>query len=446
MGITNRAQRKVVIAALQAEQRAVGDVVSESDLMDAMFSHFDAGPVWGFSGGQVNKGIGRIAATAKRLANISLLEKLGITQLGELGAVIAMTGMRTFYRRGIHAWMDKGLKAEDKILMNDLSYVIGEIGMDHRYYNEWRDLDDVGRAAEATLYEKIQQNISDVTSNASFIQNYMNLFNHVRGYQQKVAVAGMVDKVFRELKSGNIENFAKRAQRDLGLSRDDLDTLMDMMEDPTMVQWSPDGTYVQRVFFENWDADFAEVFGSSLTRNMNQVVQKSMAGEQDAWMHTGWGSLMTHLVTFPLAAFQKQFLRNAQHLDVQAFAAMMQGMLTATVAVHIRDVIDGREATTTDRVKRAFNYNNMSSWAPMLIDPVATFMGQDDLRYNQYGPTADLTPVVFSQLNDMRRVPGAMINAVTGADEFDYYDRQAMKAIPFAGTMFISRFFEKPDD
>jgi hypothetical protein len=446
MGIANRAQRKVVIAALQAEQRAVGDVVSESDLMDAMFSHFDAGPVWGFSGGQTNKGIGRIAATAKRLANLGLLEKLGLTQLGELGAVVAQQGATVFYRRGIKPIFDKALRDKDAELLEDMSYIIGEIGMDQKYYAEWRDLDDVGKAAEATLYEKVQQNISDVTSNASFIQNYMNLFNHVRGYQQRVAVMGMIDKVFRELKRGNVEDFALRARRDLGLDRDDLDTLIDLMDDPDMVQWDPTGKFINRVFFDNWDPDFADVFGSSLTRHMNQVVQKSMAGEQDAWMHTGWGAIMTHLLTFPLAAFQKQFLRNASYMDAQAFAAMWQGLVTATMAVHIRDIVDGREDTTANRVKRGFNYNNMSSWAPMVIDPVATIMGQDDWRYNQYGPTADLTPVVFSQMNDLRRAPGAVINAVTGADDFDYYDRQALKAIPYAGTFFASRMFEKPDD
>ena len=446
MGIANRAQRKVVIAALQAEQRALGDVVSEADLMDAMFSHFDAGPVWGFSGGAINKGIGRVAATAKRLANIGLLEKLGITQLGELGAIIAMQGTASFYRRGIQPWFNKGLKEADGRLLEDMAYITGEIGMDHRYYAEWLDLDDVGKQANATFMEKLQQNASDYTSNASFVQNYLNLFNHVRAYQQKVAVMGMVDKVFRELKKGNIEEFAQRARRDLGLSRDDLDTLLDIMDDPKMMEWDASGKFVNRVFFENWDQDFAEVFGSSITRNMNQVVQKSMAGEQDAWMHTGWGSIMTHLLTFPLAAFQKQFLRNAQHMDVQALAAMSQGMLTATIAVHIRDVVDGRDDDIGGRVKRAFNYNNMSSWAPMIIDPVATILGQDDFRYNQFGPTADITPVVFSQLDDLRRAPGAVINAVTGADDFDYYDRQALKALPFAGTMFLSQAFDKPSE
>ena len=444
-GITNRAKRKVVISALQAEQRAVGDAVSDSDLMNAMFSHFDAGPVWGYSGGQVNKGIGRVAATAKRLANIGLLEKLGITQLGELGAIIAMQGVATFYRRGIHPWFNKELRAADNALLDDVSYVTGEIGMDHKYYAEWRDLDDVGKAAEATMIEKLQQSVSDWTSNAAFVQNYMNLFNQVRGNQQKIAVLGMMDKVFRELKSGNVESFAKRAQQDFGLNRDDLDTLMDMMVDPRMVEFDPTGKFVNRIHFENWDQDFAEVFGSSMTRNMNQVVQKSMAGEQDAWMHTGWGSLMTHLLTFPIAAFQKQFLRNAQHLDLQAFAALTQGMLTATMAVGIRDVIDGRDADVGNMVKRAFNYNNMSSWIPMIWDPAMTVSGADDWRFNQYGPTADITPVVFSQLGALARAPGAILNATgLGAAPFDYHDRQATKAIPFAGTMFIGQLLNKP--
>ena len=445
-GITNRQQRKHVIAALQAEQRALGVDASHSDLINAMFSHFDAGPVWGFSGGATNKGIGRVTATAKRLANISLLEQLGITQLGELGAVIAMQGPANFYRHGIAPWFNKELRAADKKLLDDMRYIVGETGMDHRQYAEWLDLDDVGKAETRTLVEKLQQNVSDWTSNASYIQNYLNLFNQVRSYQQKVALAGMVNKVFRELKfnGGPTGPFLQRATRDLGLDVDILHQLQDMLEDPKMMTWSADGKYVESFNFQNWDPDLADAFGAALVRNKNQVVQKSMAGEQDAWMHTGWGSIMTHLITFPMAAFQKQFLRHASHLDMQSFNALSFGMLTALIAVNIKDAASGRNDDMEGRAIRAFNYNNITSWIPMIIDPAATVMGRDDWRINQFGPHESIIPPALTQLDKMRRSPGAAINAVTG--NMDYYDRQALKALPFATTYFMQRMYERQKD
>ena len=443
-GVTNRVQRKTLIAALRAEQRAMGLEPTDADLMNAMFSHFDAGPVWGFSGGQINKGIGRMAATAKRLANISLLEQLGITQLGELGAVIAQMGPVRFYKRGIEPWFNPMLREENGKLLDDTRYILGETGLDHRQLAEWLDLDDVGKAETRTLVEKIQQNLSDWTSNAAFIQNYLNLFNTVRSYQQKIALMGMVDKVFRELKfNGGAEGpFLKRATKDLGLDLEILQELEIMMNDPKMMTWSDDGKYVLRMNFEAWDPDLAETFGAALVRNKNQVVQRSMAGEQDAWMHTGWGSLMTHLMTFPMAAFQKQFLRHASQLDLQAFSALSFGMLTALVAVNIKDAASGRDDTAEGRMIRAFNYNNMSSWVAMVWDPAATVTGQNDARINNFGPYSSMIPPTLTQLDSMRRAPGAVINALAG--DFDYYDRQALKALPFAGTLVVSRMFKKP--
>jgi len=441
VGITNRAQRETVISALTAEQRALGELTSDPDLIRAMFSHFDAGPIWGFSGGNTNKGIGRVAATAKRLANISLLEKLGLTQAGETGAIIAAQGVTVYYRRQIAGWFNKGLKDADKQLLKDMQYFGGEIGLDHRQWAEWLDLDDVGKAEMATLMERMQQTLSDYTSNASFIQQYLNLFNAVRSNQHKVAMMGMADKVFRELRfNGGAEGkFLDRATRDLGLDVEILRELEGMMMDPKMMEWDPQG-FIKRFHFENWEPDLAEAFGAALVRSKNQTVQKSLAGEQDAWMHTGWGSIMTHLITFPMAAFQKQFLRNAQHVDLQAFSAMTFGMMTALVAVNVRDVVDGREDTLEGRMNRAFNYNNMSSWIPMIWDPGMTILGRDDARFNHYGPYESIVPPVFSQLDDMRRIPGAAINAATG--DTDYYDHQAFKALPFAGTYVVSRMFD----
>jgi hypothetical protein len=207
------------------------------------------------------------------------------------------------------------------------------------------------------------------------------------------------------------------------------------------IEFDPTHGFVNRLNIDQWDPDLADIFGSAMVRNMNQTVQKSMAGEQDAWMHTDWGSLMTHLKTFPMQAFQKQFMRNGRHMDMQAVAYMLTGLSSAMIAVNIRDALDGRERSTWDRAKAAFDYNNMTSWMGTAWDPAMTMLGLDDMRLNPYGPNANLTPPVISQMNKLIRVPGAIPKFLTG--NADYYDRQALKAAPFAGTYIFSRMFDK---
>jgi len=405
----------------------------ETDLLQAMFSHFNAGPTHGFFDGVTNVGVGQFVATAKRLANLGLLEKLGITQLGETGAIIGQVGARNFYRRGPMVLWDKQMREANRVLLKDVAYVTGDIGRDQTYFAEWFDMDDVSNNAKNSWLKRV----SALSSNGAFVQSYTSAFNHVRKYQQQIATLGMIDKVMRTLKEGDYETMLTRFEDDFGLGRAELDGIQRMVDDG-LITFHPEG-HVKELNLKDWNPKLRETFGASMARNMNQTVQKSLAGEQDAWMHTGWGSVMTHLMTFPMQAFQKQFIRNARHLDMQGFAAISFGMATAMIAVNVRDVIDGRDRSQTDRSVAAFTYNNMTGWIPMVTDPAMTIMGLEDYRINPFGHHASVVPPVFTQADSLRRAPGALLTAAAG--EPDYYDMQALKALPFAGTYFASRIF-----
>lgn len=157
-------------------------------------------------------------------------------------------------------------------------------------------------------------------------------------------------------------------------------------------------------------------------------------------MSTNWGSLMVFLKTFPIQAFQKQFIRNGRMMDQQALAAMFMGLGTAYVAIQIKDVIFGRDRSEKDRAIAAFGYNNITSWVPMITDPVLTILNLNGYRINPYGPNASLVPPVVGQLDNLMRAPGAIPKVLFG--DPDYYDMQAFKAIPFAGTYGISRIVD----
>ena len=440
VGITNRAQRESLVQAAQAEQRALGEEVMDGDLLRAMLSNFNGGPVHGYFRGTLNEGVGAEIAIAKRMTNLALLGKLGFAQLAETAASVAAVGIENWWNRGPAAIFNKELKNANSVLLDDMAYMLGDLGYDHNHFAEWLDLDDVSRADRGDWIAAA----SRLSSQGQYIQGYTSLFNQVRGHQQRVASMGIVDKVIRSIKNsvetgeGISEELQKRYWSDLGLNYSDLEKIKTLIEDNVIEFGERNGrTYVNRLNFDKWDVEFAEVFASSITRNMNQVVQRSMAGEQDAWMHTQWGAVMTHLKTFPLQAMQKQFIRNIRHSDSQALATVLLGSATAMAAISLRDAIDGKERSVQDRAKMAFGYSNMTGWVPMFYDPAMTALGLEDYRINAYGPHSDYTPPIIHQLNRTMRLPGAIIDTATG--EANWYDKQSLKALPFSNTLGLSR-------
>jgi hypothetical protein len=439
VGITNRTQIENVIQAIHAQQRAIGEELVDGDRIRAMFSHFEGGPIKGWSAisGRLEDGVLPEAALLKRMTNLSLLGKLGLAQLAETGASIAATGFENWYNRTLRE-MRKDMTND---VLDDLAFMMGDLGADHRMFAEHLDLDDMNASDKGQWF----QYVNGLSQKGQYYQGYVSGFNHVRSHQQRVAAAAITDKIFRavkaELDAGNRfltdEGLRTRMRADLGLFDEDFTYLFDLVESGVIEFQSYNGkTFVNRINPDQWDADQALTFGAAITRNMNQVVQKSMAGEADAWMHTTVGSLITHLKTFPLQAMQKQFIRNARHMDQQGLNTVLMGMATAGAAVMIRDLIDGRERDPADLAKAALGYSNMTGWVPMAVDPVMTMLGLEDYRINQYGPHSQATVPALDWTNRAMRLPGAAADQLTG--QADWHDEQSLRALPYANTVFLS--------
>lgn len=439
-GIVSKAARAELISAARAEQRAIGEEVISAAELEAMFTNFDAGATKGWSGLDPSKAPesqGMLPVMMKRMTNLAWLGKMGFTQIGETGAIMAQNGVGNWMRRGVMANLDTELRAGNKELLNDLAYMTGEIGQDHKLFAEHLSLDELSDLNDGTFMSKVDKNLST----ASYVQGFTSFFNSVRGWQQKTAALGVSDKIFRTLRdsieSGEqlSDGMKARMWGDLGLDGEALTRLEQLITDGT-IEFSPEG-FVNRLNADRWDGDLADIFGSSITRNINQVVQKSMAGEQDAWMHTGWGSVLSHLKTFPLQATQKQFVRHFRHNDPQAYAALGMGLATAGVASMVRAGLDGKsdEMSVADHAKRAFSYSNMTGFIPMAYDPLMTMMGLDDKRFNQFGRHAEVMPPILSFTNNAIRLPGALAAAANGTA--DGSDKQAMRVIPFSSTILV---------
>ena len=434
-GITSRAGRKEVISAIHAEQRALGEPLTPREEIESMFSNFDGGVTKGWSA-TVNPsaapaGAGQGVSIMKRMVQLAWLNKLGLTQLGETGAIIAQNGIANWITRGPLSALNKEIKAGNKELLAEMSYMTGDIGQDHHLFADHLNLDELSGVDEANFWSKV----SKLQGQGTYIQGFTSLFNAVRSSQQKTAALGVMDKVFRTIKKGLTDNQRNRMWSDLGIDDATITRLEGLINDGT-IEFSDTG-FVNRLNVDRWDGDLQDIVGSSITRNINQVVQKSMVGEQDAWMHTGWGSVMTHLKTFPLQATQKQFIRHFRHNDPEAYAALVATFATAGIASIIRGGVDGDldEMTALDHGKRAFGYSNMTGFIPMAYDPIMTMLGLDDARFNQYGKHSEVGIPILSWANDAMRIPGSIVKSIGG--EADYSDLKAKRTLPFANTILI---------
>jgi hypothetical protein len=440
VGITSRTGIKDVIAAAQSEQRALGETVMATSELEAMFTHFEAGAIKGWSSLDPNAAPatqGTLPVIAKRMVNLAWLGKMGLTQLGETSATIIQTGLGNWMRHAVFSNLNKELKSADKALLNELSFLVGAIGQDHKMFDNWVSVDDISAQDMLTFAGKLENGLAK----ASYVQGYVSFFNAVRSWQQKTAALGFSNRIFQEIRASLdsgvplSSNRLARFRSDWGIDPVMIRQLEDLIIDGT-VAFSPDG-FVNRLNYESWDAALAQDFGSSLIRNQNQVIQKSMAGESDPWMSTSWGSILTHLKTFPMQATQKQMVRNFRHNDPQAYAALGMGLATASVVSYLRAAADGDLDTMTlaDHANRAFNYSNVTGFIPMVFDPLATAMGLDDIRINRYGAHAEVAPPVLSFVNAAMRLPGASVQAMLGTA--DSSDRAALRAIPFNSVILI---------
>jgi len=300
------------------------------------------------------------------------------------------------------------------------------------------NLDD---AAEFAMGNETTKNFlvrgREFLNQANYIQGYTSLVNTVRSFQQEVAVLGMMDKISRMIKDGDMEAFqlGGRIQRDTGLDVDHFNRLKQLVDDGTIVFKTEgtilgDVTYVDRLNLHLWPEDLAQDFASALGRSEAQIVQQALAGETSRWMHTVWGASLTHLQTFPLLAIQKQFFRNAMSRDGQTVALALAAYGSAYMALSLRDMLTGTERDAAERAKTAFGYSNITGWMPMYSDPVMSVLGFEDLRVNSFGPYARPFSVpIVDTFNNLYRAPGAAVRAMQGDD--DWTDRQAVRSVPF---------------
>ncbi len=435
-GITSRAERTELIEAIQVEQRAMGEEVIDGDRIRAMFSTFDGGPEHGFAFGRTNEGIG-IVSDLKALSSLSAMTFNGFAQMAETGVGIAAVGFSTWYARGIGRVVDRALATGNKGVLDELAVYTGLIGQDHKIFRTHLQTDEtVEFTNKSGVVQDAMRGAREWIGKGNYVQGYTSLLNVTRGLQQEVAVLGMADKVARLIKAGNRDAFEfGRMQHDLALNPEHYDAIAELINNGTIefaTMQSKLGPieYVNRLNIHQWDQQLAEDFAAALVRNQHQVVQKTLAGETSRWMHTETGAALTQFQTHPIAAIQKQFIRNGLQMDSQAVATTLFGLGSAYAALAIRDKITGNNRSDTDRMKAAFAYANVTGWIPTFSDPIMTGLGMPEMRFNGFGEYARPLSVPFVDItNNLYRAPGAALRTMAGNG--GKAEDAALRSIPF---------------
>lgn len=452
-GIRSRADRTALLTAMMKDQARLGITKDHPNYiprvqMEAMFTAFDGGAqkgVWG--DGQLQEQ-GAAVAQMKRMVNLAWLDKLGLTQLGESGAIIAQHGLASFMERGLSPMFNKLARENQDRLLEELSFLTGDIGFDHEIFTPHIDLDEMSGAIQDKMFRGVQKH----SQNLSNMQAFLSGFNHIRAFQQKTAAAGAADNIFRTLNKslehwrefGELNMTKQEAARfldDYNYRHDDVDGLMKLIDNGT-VTFKTKGkhTFVDRLNVNKWDPDTADAFGANIISSVNQTTQKAVAGEQDPFMFTKGGAIMTHLKTFPMLAFQKQTIRHFKHMDSKALAAAMYGLSTAGLISMVKALQDGREMSAMDHAGRAIAYSNTTSFLFMATDPIGTMLGIDQMRYNKYSDQSSFVPPIFSYGDDLLRLPGALAKGIVG--KADYQDKAAIRTAPFTGLVGVSRLVD----
>lgn len=420
-GITNRGQRKTIIDAAVQEQIARGDLNPQKhrETLENMFTYFDGGPIAG--------GIDPMVSRIKRIANLGLLNQMGLTQLGETGAQIAAVGVSTWMRHAKDVFRTLEAEGPHGRLAAELRPFLGELGNDHNLFRPELMLDDLRNDAGYALeLEGFLRTLDAVLGKGQRLQGYISGFHYIKSQQQKIAVTSMADKVFQRIRDGVDD----AAMRDIGINPEQFKKYLDKVE------FSDEG-YVNKLNMNEWDVADADDFATALNRYTNQVVQRGMVGEDSQWWHSSWGAIFSHLKTFPLMALQKQAARNMNMGAPVATAAVTMGLATAGIAYTVKQIINNKGVPTAEEAARgAFGMSNMTGWFPMFADPVASILGMEDYRFDQYGRHSAQTgiidvPPAIPTLNRMLHIPGAL-NPIGDMSKNDRI--RSLQAAPLIGN------------
>lgn len=441
-GIASRADWEDLKRAILEEQRANGvnpptgtgikdkiddyidkDKHVDAEFLDGIYSYFSGGPIAG--------GISPSYARIRKLTNLALLNKLGLTQVAEFGANIASVGVQQFFRHAGSEIRD-ALKDVNSPLVKELRHM-GSYAPEERLFRDDLIADFERHSAQGEYARQADKLLNKATR----LQGWTSGFFAMRRLQQRIAVTSAADQLAQHFHKGGL--ISDQRLVDMGFTKKDLAALEGYAKNGT-IEFNPDGS-LKKLNIDKWKPEDAEIFTLSLNARVNTLVQKAMAGESSMVFHKdGMAQLFWHLKSFPMLALEKQALRGLRMADQKTAMEFMYGLATAAAAYSAIQVVNNKtENLEFGKIaKGAFNMANLTGWIPMWTDPLAMMLGLDEVTLNSYGSRGGgqiiSVPAAFETLDRMARIPGALASSVAGGPSNK--DINALTAIPLVGNAY----------
>ncbi|WKV16995.1 internal capsid protein [Nostoc phage NMeng1] len=416
--------------ALTRAQTTASDLINEPRALkkedfDNIWQYFNGGYIGTASDSQ---NVARII----KLTRLSLLNQLGLTQVAETGTIAGAVGLKHFFRHTgeeISTYLGKGTP-----LRTELEHLAFFLPSENMFR-----MDMIQDFSKMTASGELVAKLDRALDTGLHMQGKLNGFFAVRDIQQRIAVTSATSRIFEAIKMNNLEQFSDVRLKDMGV---DLDAISKYVDNGT-VEFKDGRLY--KLHADRWDPMDLEKYKAAMVRVTNQLVQEAMIGESNSLFHVnGLARLFFQFKSFPLLAIDKQFGRNLRIADEHTMNIFWMGMLTAGMAYYIRQTINNRPDNLEweNIAKGALNYSNMAGWIPMWYDPIATMLGQEDYKIEQFGGRQSgllSLPAAYSVLNRVPMIPQAAVKiglSPTGLTEYTTKDVSALQAIPLIGNIY----------
>ena len=443
-GIRDKADLEALKDTIMFEQSALREQGLERGQLDAIFSQFGGGAHKGFLMGRETSGVSPMTSMLTKSTRASLLGRAGLTQLMDLANGFVANGVRNMMEPVMAhlGWNRPGAmkKAEYKNLYDELQSLGVIVGQDHMLFRPHLSIDETEVANN--VYMQMAQSALNTVERAT---NYASGQIHVTAAQQMVSAAAVTTNVMRAL-AGQETNLTNRMLRDIGLEPKEISDLVDLIRSGVIEVQGGTVKLNSSQWASHMGADEAAAlsheFGAAIFRAVHQQVQRGLIGETSVWMNSDIGRLLSALKTFAMTAVQKQTARNlmigGKPYFIQA-AAWQLGFAYAVLT--LGQTVQGQDMGAVDRARLAVAYSATLGVAPMVVDPITTMLGFDDLNFSPYGRyTSYLDTPVFEQTQKLMQAPGAIGDMLTG--EGDYNDMQNARAMFFLNWYGMQRVWE----
>ena len=386
-----------------------------------------------FSGGAYSNGVNPWLRRMLSTTNLALLNGLGVTQTGEVGAGIAAMGLDNF----IHAAPEitKGVfNGKLSPIHEDLQYIDSSIIGDHNIYRP-ELLQNETRAG--VVNSELERNIDQLLAKGARVQGFISGYYKVNQWMQQMSGNTLINRV-GQIANGKY-NMGDLRKQSLGFNPKNEKKIMEYFRNGT-VEYR-DGR-VHDLHADKWDYSSWQEFAAIINRNSAQSVQKGLRGEDAWWMHKDTGAFLMHLKSFTFTAMHKQLIRNGRMADPEALATLFFSMITAASAYTARQYLSGQQEKLDGEklIKGMLNYNNLTAPIVTFTDPAFGMLGMNDFQVGNFGNAHGgnnsliAMPSSFNVANRISQIPGAAVRGLTG--DLTKNDVYALQATPIFGNLY----------